>query len=194
LDFKVKGTAKEIIPTEQMFSPIDIEKFTGGKSKSDKLRIGRHSRISLKYPEDPCSLYRKLDTKEREFHFMLAHPKIAREFPHFKCYGWNEKPVEEFLADIDIYLAIIHPKTKEQGGRSNMEAMASGCLVIVEDRDGPQDYIKHGKTGFLVKSEDEAVDIINNLTKDEIKRIGANARKYAIDNFKIDLWQKKLLK
>ena len=56
---------------------------------------------------------------------MLAHQKIRKAFTeeNFKYYEWNEKPIQAFLEDIDVYLAIIHPRCKEQGGRSNMEAM-----------------------------------------------------------------------
>jgi len=188
---KTKGTRHSLIPAEAITPPIDLDRFKNiNREESDKIRIGRHSRISLKYPDNPCDMYRKLDREDREFSFMLAHPKINKEFPHFKCYNWNELSVEKFLEQQDIYLVILNPKTKEQGGRSNMEAMAAGCCVIVEDRDGMQDYIENGKTGYLVKSEEEAIEIVNSLTKEKIKEIGSNAREYAFNNFTINKWNK----
>jgi len=193
---KTANTRHNLIDVECILPPINLERFEKvDRQDCDVVRIGRHSRISLKFPDNPCLMYRELNLPYRSFDFMLAHKEIEEEFKdhnNFTFYKWNEIKVEKFLENIDIYLAILNKKTKEQGGRSNMEAMASGCCVIVEDRDGMQDYIKHGETGFLVKSEDEAVEIINNLDRGEIKRIGENARKYAFKNFKTNNWIKSL--
>ncbi len=44
---------------------------------------------------------------DAQFHFQIPHQKIAKRFkddPQFRFYAWNEKPVETFLSDIDIYL------------------------------------------------------------------------------------------
>lgn len=187
------NTRHSMIEVKAMLPPINLDKFTNiSRKESDKIRIGRHSRISLKYPPSPENMYKKLDRDDREFSFMIAHNNIKKAFPFWKYYDWNELSVEDYLEQIDIYLCIINPNTNEQGGRSNMEAMAAGCCVIVEDRDAMPDYIEHGETGFLVKSQDEAVDIINNLTKEEIQRIGYNAYNYAFNNFKPERWIKEL--
>ena len=190
-DAAVEGTPRSMIDSIAICPPINLELFENvNREDSDKIRIGRHSRISLKFPEDPCDLYKKLDRDDREFHFMLAHPKIKKEFTgdNFKYYEWNEKPVEKFLEDIDIWLCIINPKTKEQGPRTLAEAMASGCCCIAENRDGPTDKIIHGETGFLVNNEKEAVELIGSLTKERIKEIGKNARDYALKNFSPGNW------
>ena len=188
---KVQNSPQKLIEVDNILPPINLELFDGTKRDKDKIQIGRHSRIYGKYPDNPTEMYEKLDNDERDFHFMLAHPKIAKEFKDnesFHFYKWSELPVHEFLAKMDIYLAIINPKTKEQAGRSNMEAMAAGCCVITEDRDGPVDYIKHGETGFLVKSQEEAMALVRTLSKKEIRRIGNNARKYALENFEAKKW------
>lgn len=189
---KTKNTRQGMIPVETLVPPINIERFEDiRRTGSDKIRIGRHSRIYGKFPDDPVSMYKKLNISSREFYFMLGHPKLKKEFknePNFFFYEWSQEPVHEYLASIDIYLAIINPKTKEQAGRSNMEAMAAGCCVITENRDGPVDYIEHGKTGFLVNNEQEAIDIINSLEKEDIRQIGENAREYALTNFNPNKW------
>lgn len=193
---KVSGRLLSTIKTDVVLPPINIDRFKDiDRKKSEKLRIGRHSRLSLKYPDNPCSIYRRIDKKNRSFSFMLMHPKIKKEFQHFKSYGWNEKPVEKFLEETDIYLAFINERTKEQAGRSNMEAMAAGCCVIVEDRDGPKEYIDHGNTGFRVKSEGEAAGIIDYLdeNRDILRIIGENAKKYAFSNFNINKWKTVLI-
>jgi len=185
---KTHNKRHSLIPVDVIKPPIGLDRFKKDREYKG-YRIGRHSRISLKYPKDPCWIYDQLNNNRFQFSFMLAHPKIKKEF-NFKYYEWNEIPVQDFLNQTDIYLAIINPNTHEQAGRSNMEAMAAGCCVVVENRDGPKDYIKHGETGFLVNSEQEALDIINKLTVSDIERIGMNAKNYAFNNFKISNWDK----
>jgi glycosyltransferase involved in cell wall biosynthesis len=178
---KTAGTRQGLIEVTSLLPPINLELFTG--DKEDKER----------YPDDPVAMYKALDNGQRDFHFMLGHPKLKKAFTdRFHFYEWSEIPVHEYLRRMDVYLAIINPKTKEQAGRANMEAMASACCVITENRDGPKEYIEHGKTGFLVNSEQEAIDIINKLNLKEIRNIGAQAREYALKNFDINKWIKTL--
>lgn len=192
-----KGTRWGLIDTIALCPPIDVEQYENiNRQKSEYLRIGRHSRISLKYPDNMCDLYHAINKPNREFHFMLAHPKIKQEFTqsNFKYYEWNQVPVKQYLENLDIWLCIINPKTKEQGPRTLAEAMLAGCACITENRDGPTDKIINGETGFLVNSEGEISGILDLLENDRelLSNIGENARRYALKNFHYDKWIKEL--
>lgn len=187
------------IPTAMLPPPVDIDKYLSIERDydRDKLTIGRHSRISLKYPDNPAPMYKMLRKgTEADFSFMIAHKNIVKEFSddkRFKFYGFDEVPVSDFLESIDIYLSIIHPNTKDQGPRTLMEAMASGLPCIVEDRDGMRDRMISGLTGYLVESEEEAIKRAIELCDDKEKRIkmGQAARKTAA-SFRPEKWLKEL--
>lgn len=192
------NTRHGLIDTAVLCPPINMERFQNiNKPINDKLVISRHSRISLKYTGEPMKLYKEINKPTREFRFMLAHPSIKRfsnENDNFKCYTWNEIPVEKYLEDTDIWLCIINPRTKEQGPRTLAEAMLAGCVCIVENRDGPTDKIINGVTGFLIDSEDEVPALLDKLEADpELrKKIGQAARDYAINTFNPENWVREL--
>lgn len=186
------------VPLVVLPPPVDIDKYlTIQRPERDVLTIGRHSRISLKYPDDPVSMYEGLCEKtSARFSFMAAHPKIVKRFsgdPRFSFHALDSMPVSEYLEGIDIYLAIINPKTKDQGPRVLMEAMASGLPCIVENRNGMKDRMIDGITGYLVDSEEEAIDRAVELIENKDKRIkmGQAARRIAA-TFRPELWIKEI--
>ena len=193
---KTVNSRHSLIPVKALCPPINYEDFKEiNRVESDKLRIGRHSRISLKYTKNPEELYKKLDKEGREFYFQITHPDIKKEFKdnaRFIFTEWNEKPVKQFLEGIDIWLSIINPNTKDQGPRVLAEAMLAGCCCITEDRDGMQDKIINGVTGYLVKNEEEAIKIVDMLDTKLIKIIGDKAREYALRHFNPVNWIKEL--
>lgn len=187
------------VPLVVLPPPVDIDKYLSVERNYDQLilTVGRHSRISLKYPDDPVTMYERLSEKTiARFSFMAAHPKIFKRFfndGRFTFKALDSMDVAEYLKSIDIYLAIINPKTKDQGPRVLMEAMASGLPCIVEGRDGMKDRMIDGVTGYLVKSEEEAIDRVVELLNDRDKRIkmGQAARRIAA-TFRPELWVKEL--
>lgn len=191
---ELKDIPKVVLPP-----PVDIDKYLGiERSDRTTIVIGRHSRISLKYPGEPVKMYETLSERlpNTQFHFQIPHPKITKRFkddPQFKFYAWNEKPIESFLSDIDIYLCVINPNTQEQGPRTLIEAMASGLPCVVENRDGMKDRMVNGHTGFLVNDEDEAIEKTVMLCESKVMRtrMGRNARSTA-SFFNPELWIKEL--
>lgn len=188
------------IPKIALPPPVDIDKFLSIKRDYNRMPIviGRHSRISLKYPKEPERMYEILAERlpDIQFHFQIPHQRIAKRFkddPQFRFYKWNEKPVEIFLNDIDIYLCVINPNTNEQGPRTLIEAMASGLPCVVENRDGMKERMINGHTGFLVNSEKEAISktIMLCKSRDMRFRMGCNARKTA-KVFNPELWIKEI--
>ena len=180
--------------------PVDILQYLDIDRPLDRrpIVIGRHSRMSLKYPMDPCYIYRELIKKIPEAHyaFQIPHRKISQEFkddPRFILNTWNKVPVHDFLASIDIYASIISPKVHDQGPRVLIEAMAAGLPCVVENRDGMKERMINGVTGYLVDSEDEAIAKISDLYHHNDLRVqlGKNARIRA-KSFDLGLWLKNM--
>jgi len=187
------------LPTVVLPPPVNINKFLGIQRdyRRENLTIGRHSRISLKYPKEPVPMYEHLYEKtDVDFAFMIPHPKIVKRFPNdkrFLYYQYNQIPVEDFLGSIDIYLSIINPKTREQGPRTLIEAMASGLPCVVENRNGMKDRMIDGLTGYLVNSEEETIERAIELVNYKEKRIkmGQAARMIAA-TFRPERWLEEL--
>jgi len=79
--------------------------------------------------------------------------------------------------------ALLHPiNFHEPFGLSVAEAMLCGTPVIAFNKGSMPELIEHGKTGFLVKDVQEAIETIPNV--DSIDRAYCN--KYAAEKFSID--------
>lgn len=52
---------------------------------------------------------------------------------------------------------VVFPSTTETLGQVGLEAGASGVPVIVSDQGGPQMYVKHGQTGWILPTQDPTV-------------------------------------
>lgn len=80
-------------------------------------------------------------------------------------------------------LATLHLNTiPERFGLVMAESMAAGVPVIAADLGSCREVIEDGKTGFLVKNVDEAVEAVKNI--DKIER--ADCRRRVEENFTID--------
>jgi glycosyltransferase involved in cell wall biosynthesis len=73
---------------------------------------------------------------------------------------------------------------REPFGLAPVEAMACGCPVIAWRRGALKETIIHGKTGFLVDSVAEAVDLIKTKAVDRLDRheCRKNAERFGISN------------
>jgi glycosyltransferase involved in cell wall biosynthesis len=78
--------------------------------------------------------------------------------------------LSKIYASCDIFA---FTSTTDTLGQVVMEAQASGQTVLVTDKGGPQEVVKHGKTGFVLPSEDvsEWADKLEMLIADDDKRI-----------------------
>ena len=96
--------------------------------------------------------------------------------------------VMEYMASCDIFSL---PSWNEGFGVVYIEAMVSGKPVIGCQGEGIEDFVKHGKTGLLVKPKDvdsltEALDFLLSNT-DKAKAIRECARKAVLENY---TWEK----
>ena len=60
-------------------------------------------------------------------------------------------PIEPWLAACDILVA---PARNEGFGRTLVEAMLCGTVVVASDEGGHREIVRHGETGYLVRPDD----------------------------------------
>jgi len=87
--------------------------------------------------------------------------------------------LSKVYASADIF---VFPSTTDTFGNVVLEAMSSGLPVIVTDKMGPKELVTHEENGFITHNTDDFREKLDLLIKDKElkKRMGANARKYAI--------------
>lgn len=91
---------------------------------------------------------------------------LAKKFPFVKYFGHVEnKFIPDILARQDLMIA---PSKWETLPYSILEAQAMGLPVIAFDIPGPNDIIEKGKTGFLVKTEEEFFDKIKDASEGKV--------------------------
>lgn len=62
--------------------------------------------------------------------------------------------IPDYFAAADVF---VHAAELEAAGNVVLEALASGCSVVVTDSGGPGEYVEDGVTGFVVPVGDAAV-------------------------------------
>ncbi len=83
--------------------------------------------------------------------------------------------------------ALLHPNKnfKEPFGLAPVESQLCGCPVLCWDFGAMRETVKHGETGFLVKSENEMEQLIRSGAVESIdrKRCREWAMQFDIDTF-----------
>lgn len=90
--------------------------------------------------------------------------------------------VGEHLAAIDVVVSASEP---EPFGLVVLEAMAAGLPVVAMDAGGPREIVDDGRTGFLVRGDEELVAALARLAGDAALRgrLGAAARERVLRSF-----------
>jgi glycosyltransferase involved in cell wall biosynthesis len=94
----------------------------------------------------------------------------------------DERSLVSLLQKTSIY---VHSSVAETMSTAIMQTMAIGLPIIATDIPGINEMIEHGKTGYLFSPRDvngleEKLNILIN-NPEERKRIGRNAREYAVN-------------
>jgi glycosyltransferase involved in cell wall biosynthesis len=171
-------------------SIIDIERFSPERgaprmraSSKPSFVVGRASRdVPYKHAENDPQLYGRLADLGCQIRVaggtclrgMIAeHPRVQL-LPRVP-----QAELPAFLRSLDCFLYRTSSHWHEAFGRVIVEAMACSLPVVCERDSGAADYIEHGKTGFLVDSDQEALETVL-LLKDDASlraRIASAARK-----------------
>ncbi len=183
-----------------LWKPIDFEARAAGRDADEPLRLvwmGRMVRFkALSYLLKAYKALREDPTFDRKIVLELVGDGPDRQSLEDQCRelgleigrdiifsGWMlQAQVVERVREADVLLL---PSLAECGGAVVMEAMAMGLPCIAADWGGPQDYIVHGETGYLVPvdSNDALVDGLTRSMKalslsDELRlRMGQAGRR-----------------
>lgn len=112
----------------------------------------------------------------------LYEKKYAGEFVKFLGVQ-RGLALQKLYASADLYVL---PSASETLGKTVLEAMASGTGVIVSDKGGPKDYVKHGENGLIFKAHDyesfkAAMDALME-DRERMKKLGENGRDSIADH------------
>lgn len=170
------------------YSVVDVGRFNSVRTKSSRsgpMVIGRHSRDDrLKFhPTDPA-FFRRLAGLGHQV--MITGGTCLERAVTSKGQEHNvtllpetQTGLVEFLDGLDCFIYRIHPHFYETGGTVILEAMAMSLpVVLFNERVGMVEVIEHGRNGFVVETEEEAVACIGQLARDPDlrRRIGEAAR------------------
>tara|TARA_B110000027_G_C16120879_1_gene302882 strand:- start:2124 stop:3350 length:1227 start_codon:yes stop_codon:yes gene_type:complete len=105
----------------------------------------------------------------------------------------DDAKLKELYSAVD---AVVVPSRQDNFPSVAVEAQACGAPVISFNIGGLPDIIEHQNTGYIAKAfntKDLANGISWVLENSEIKKLGHNAKKHVVDNFKSNLVAKKYL-
>lgn len=134
----------------------------------DVPRVGRYSRDTpMKFPASGRELLVAYDAPDVSVVMMGATVTVpelldAHEVPsNWTLVEQNEVPVKDFLRQIDFFVYFDHPESYEAFGRSVLEALASGCLVVL-----PHHFAKVFGDAAVYASPAEAMDVVRAYHRD----------------------------
>lgn len=181
---------KHQAPTDVLAPAVDLAPFLAVTPNYEidlKVRIVRHSsQPDKKYPNDLPDVMQHCP--DAIFYFMPGPPWPADNGQVVYCPPQPDPAgVANFLQHGQCYWYLLPDGYTDQGPRTIVEAMAAGLPVIAESRDGPADRVT-SDTGWLIRDHQEAIWIINHLTREQIEQKGRAARQRAIEQFDPNRW------
>lgn len=161
---------------------IDIDLFKPAILPSARpFTIGRISRDHLgKHAEDDPSLYRMLalsGCRIRVLGGTCLDEYLGPDREGIELLEAGQFPAHSFLQELDCFF--YRTGTLEEAfGRVMLEAMATGLPVVCHRRGGYAEWVRDGENGFLFDTQEEAYDLLTELSGNPEKRlsIGKAAR------------------
>jgi len=117
--------------------------------------------------------------------------KIGREPNWIRGVAAGGAPVQEIYSHAHCIIQM--SETYENLPRVGFEAMASGCLLIVDDRGGWRELVQHRQTGFLCRDRREFVYYASRAAfeREERKLMTSNARQWLESNWGMEQAKKE---
>ena len=142
---------------------------------------------STKQPEDAIEIFRKVKQRVSAARLWMigAGPlervlrKRAEGLTDVIFFGWVKD--KEKMALLQRSHVLVVPSVREGFGINVIEAASAGCPAVGYDVPGLRDSIRHGETGYLVDSADDAARRIIELLTDSatFELMSRNCRDYA---------------
>jgi len=155
------------------YPPTDTQRFTRQRPhgpETSRLVVGRLARgdRSKFHPDDP-GLVRRIISRGHVCRIMDGTPLKAAlqnevRSGQVELLPLNAMDARDFLEALDCFLYWKHPLCIETGCNAILEAMAMELPVIMFAGDvGVAELIEHGRDGFLVETEEEALTCLDRL-------------------------------
>lgn len=125
-----------------------------------------------------------------EIHMMPGPGFMSAEPPRFMKYSRNCPPVYKFLEIGNLFWYSLPNGYMDMGPRVILEAMAAGLPILADPWGGAVDRVTPD-CGWLC-SKEEQIEIIKNVTAEELKAKGEAAKKRALEEFVPDRWIEEL--
>ncbi len=98
-----------------------------------------------------------------------------------ECLPAGAESAQQFLASLHCLMPI-NGGARENWPRVGLEAMSAGVPLVVENRWGWREMVRHGETGFLCSAADDFVEQASRLARDEALRLRiARQARYALE-------------
>jgi glycosyltransferase involved in cell wall biosynthesis len=153
-------------PTELVFQPRP-------HCRGEAFVIGRLSRAAVeKFSPRTWEIYSRIPHAVRVrilgWNHLVAS-RIGAPPPVAECLPPGAEPVPEFLGSLHA-LVQANSQAVENWPRVGLEAMAAGVPLVVENRGGWREMIRHGQTGLLCDTPEEMAYHAARLAYDEPQR------------------------
>lgn len=172
-----------------IYPPVAVEEFAPTKKESIILSVGRFSQLQQSKRQDVLvDAFKKMTSKLKDWKLVLIGGSDVGGEEFVQCLRRQAKgyPIEilenlpfseikRFYARSKIFWSGAgydidedkEPEKVEHFGITVVEAMATGCVSIVQRKGGHKEIIKDGKNGFLWESINELEQKTLNLVKNE---------------------------
>jgi ADP-heptose:LPS heptosyltransferase len=160
---------------------------------NDGLRIMRHnSQGDTKFPKDIEKYINEILLRQDVSIHMMPGPSFVSESIRFRRFQKNVPPVSEFLGLGNLFWYSLPEGYMDMGPRVILEAMAAGLSVIADNWGGAPDRVT-SECGWITSTKQEQVDIIKNITFNELQQKGEAAKQRAKDEFIPERWIEEIL-
>jgi len=125
---------------------------------------------------------------------MLPGPTFVPESDRFKKVKRTASPysIAEFLGKGSLFWYSLPQGYMDMGPRVILEAMAAGLPILADNWGGATDRVTP-ECGWLCDTKQQMVDIIKDLTSEELKRKGEAAKEKARTEFISERWIEEIL-
>lgn len=132
--------------------------------------IGRLSRADVsKYPCNFPVFYERLGLRDARYRVMAWSQELQNQYrwhrfgPEWDLLPVRKETVPQFLASLEVFLYPLGHRVKESWGRAVVEAMLSGCVVVVPQGHQFENLVVHGETGFVCRNYSEFRSTVREL-------------------------------
>lgn len=200
-----------------IYPPVLIEEFRPTKKENIILSVGRFSQLQQSKRQDVLiDVFKKVSNKLRGWKLILIGGsdvggdefaqylrQQAREYPIEILENLPFSEIRKFYARAKIFWSAAgygidenkEPEKVEHFGITVVEALAAGCVPIVQGKGGHKEIVEERTNGFLWEEKDELLEKTIKLAEDDnirrkLSKVGReNAKKFSQKRFEKEILQ-----